>query len=134
MDTYSWYKQLIKPNWSPPSSVFGPVWTFLYILIAVSFGKVFLLFTQKQIPFIIILPFFLNLVFNLAFTPLQFGLQNNYLAAIDIILVLITLIWAMVSIYPFAKWVTLIQIPYLLWVLFATVLQLTITYLNMNKV
>lgn len=130
MDTYSWYKQLIKPTWSPPSSVFGPVWTFLYILIAVSFGKVFLLFTQKQIPFIIVLPFILNLIFNFAFTPLQFGLQNNYLAALDIILVLVTLIWAMVSIYPFAKWVTYIQIPYLLWVLFATVLQLTITYLN----
>lgn len=130
MDTYSWYKQLIKPSWSPPSSVFGPVWTFLYVLIAASFGKVFLLFTQKQIPFIVVLPFILNLIFNFAFTPVQFGLKNNYLAAIDILLVLITLIWAMVSIYPFAKWVTFIQFPYLLWVSFATVLQLTITYLN----
>ncbi len=130
MNTFNWYSQLIKPSWSPPSSVFGPVWTFLYILIAVSFGKIFLLFAQKQIPFIIVLPFILNLVFNFAFTPVQFGLKNNYLATIDIILVLITLIWAMVSIYPFVKWITFIQIPYLLWVLFATVLQLTITYLN----
>jgi len=85
---------------------------------------------QKQITFIIVLPFILNLIFNFAFTPLQFGLKNNLLAAIDILLVLGTLIWAMVAIYPHARWITYLQIPYLLWVSFATVLQLTITYLN----
>ncbi len=125
-----WYKQLIRPSWSPPSWIFGPVWTFLYILITVSFFKVFQLFFQKKISFLIALPFILNLIFNLAFTPLQFGLKNNYLAAIDILLVLTTLVWAMVAIYPHQKWITYIQVPYLLWVSFATVLQLTITYLN----
>jgi len=99
-------------------------------LIAVSFFKVFQLAFQKRISFIIALPFILNLVFNFAFTPLQFGLRNNLLAAVDILLVLITLIWAMVAIYPHQKWVAYLQIPYLLWVSFATVLQLTITYLN----
>ncbi|NQV88606.1 MAG: tryptophan-rich sensory protein [Parcubacteria group bacterium] len=129
-DTYSWYSKLIKPSWAPPSFVFGPVWTVLYILIAVSFGKVFLMAWRKQIGFTIALPFVLNLVFNFAFTPLQFGLQNNILAGIDILLVLGTLIWAMVAIYPHARWITYIQIPYLLWVSFATILQLTITFLN----
>lgn len=71
-----------------------------------------------------------NIIFNLAFTPLQFGLKSNLLAAIDILLVLATLVWAMVAIYPYAKWITYIQVPYLLWVSFATMLQLTITYLN----
>lgn len=85
---------------------------------------------QRQITFIIVLPFILNLIFNFAFTPLQFGLKNNLLASIDILLVLITLIWAMIAIYPHMGWITYIQIPYLLWVLFATMLQLTITYLN----
>jgi len=85
---------------------------------------------QKQIPFIVALPFALNLIFNFSFTYLQFGLKNNLLAGIDILLILGTLIWAMVAIYPFAKWVAYIQIPYLLWVLFATALQITITYLN----
>lgn len=130
MNTYNRYSQLIKPSWSPPSWLFGPVWTFLYILIAVSFGKVFLMTWQKQIAFVVALPFILNLVFNFAFTPLQFGLKNNLLAAVDILLVLGTLIWAMVAIYPHARWIAYIQIPYLLWVSFATVLQLTITYLN----
>ena len=130
MDNYNWYSQLIKPSWSPPAWLFGPVWTFLYVLIAVSFGKVFLMFFQKKVSFIVILPFILNLIFNFAFTPLQFGLKNNLLAAVDVILVLGTLIWAIIAIYPYARWVAYIQIPYLLWVSFATVLQLTITYLN----
>lgn len=130
MNTYNWYSQLIKPSWSPPSWLFGLVWTFLYVLIALSFGKVFLMAWQKRIALIVALPFILNLIFNFAFTPLQFGLKNNLLAAIDIFLVLGTLVWAMVAIYPHARWIAYIQIPYLLWVLFATVLQLTITYLN----
>ena len=130
VNSYNWYSQLIKPYWSPPSWLFGPVWTFLYILIAISFGKVFFMFFQKKVSFIAILPFILNLIFNFAFTPLQFGLNNNFLAAVDVILVLGTLIWAIIAIYPHARWVAYIQIPYLLWVSFATVLQLTITYLN----
>jgi translocator protein len=130
MNTNSWYQQIIKPTWSPPAAVFGPVWTFLYVLIAISFGKVFLLAFQRRIPLLVTLPFILNLVFNFAFTPLQFGLRNNFLATVDILLVLGTLIWAMIAIYSHAKWITYIQVPYLLWVTFATVLQLTITYLN----
>ena len=130
MSAYNWYSQLIKPEWAPAAWVFGPVWTFLYVLIAVSFGKAFYMAWRKQIPFIIAFPFILNLIFNFAFTPLQFGLKNNLLAAIDILLVLGTLVWAMVVIYPHARWIVYIQIPYLFWVSFATVLQLTITYLN----
>lgn len=130
MSTYNWYSQLIKPTWAPPSWVFGPAWTVLYILIAISFGKVFILLSQKQITFMVALPFILNLFFNFIFTWLQFGLKNNFLASIDILLILTTLIWAMIAIYPHVKWISYIQIPYLLWVTFATVLQLTVTYLN----
>jgi len=130
MSTYNWYQALVKPSWAPPSWLFGPVWTVLYILIAVSFGKVFLMTIKKEIPFIIALPFILNLIFNFAFTPIQFGLKNNLLAAVDIALVLGTLVWLMLAIYPHLKWITYIQIPYLLWVLFATILQFTVTFLN----
>ena len=130
MNSYNWYAKLIKPSWAPPAGIFGPVWTFLYILIAISFGKVFWLYFKKQISFLVVLPFILNLIFNFSFTPIQFGLKNNYLATLDILLVLFTLIWAIISIYPHARWISYIQIPYLLWVSFATILQLTITYLN----
>jgi tryptophan-rich sensory protein len=126
----NWYQSLVKPSWSPPAWLFGPVWTFLYILIIVSFGKVFQSFFKKEISFLILLPFVLNIIFNLIFTPLQFGLRSNLLAAIDIILVLITLIWAMIAIYPTFKWVTYMQIPYLMWVSIASVLQISILLLN----
>jgi len=130
METYSWYQTLIRPEWAPPAWLFGPVWSVLYALIAISFGYVAYMYFKGTIPFIVFLPFILNLAFNFAFTPLQFGLQNNILAAIDIILVLGTLVWALYAIHQYAPWVTFINAPYLLWVSFATILQLTITYLN----
>jgi len=130
MNSYNWYAQLIKPTWAPPSWLFGPAWSVLYLLIAISFGKVFIMFWQKKIPFLVALPFMLNLVFNFIFTPIQFGLKNNWLAALDISLVLITIVWSMIAIYPHLRWVTYMQIPYLAWVCFATVLQFTVTYLN----
>lgn len=130
MQETSWYQTLIKPEWAPPAWLFGPVWSVLYAIIAASFGYVFYLYFKGTIPFIIILPFILNLLFNLAFTPLQFGLKSNLLASLDILLVLVTLIWALYAIYQYVPWVTYINIPYLAWVGFATVLKLTITYLN----
>lgn len=130
MQEYSWYQQLIKPIWAPPAWLFGPVWTVLYVLIALSFGKVFYMTWKKKISPWVTSPFVLNLIFNFSFTPIQFGLRNNILAAIDIYLVLVTLIWAMVVIYPRARIISLMQIPYLIWVSFATVLQLSVTYLN----
>lgn len=130
METYNWYASLIKPSWAPPAWLFGPVWTVLYVIIAISYGYVGYLYMKGKVPFMVILPFILNIIFNLAFTPIQFGLQSNVLAALDILLVLGTLIWALWVIYPHAPWVAYVNIPYALWVLFATVLQLTITYLN----
>lgn len=129
-ESYNWYMTLIKPQWAPPGWVFGPVWTVLYVLIAVSFGAVFYKTFTGKLSWWIAFPFILNLVFNFAFTPLQFGLKSNALAACDILLVLVTMIWAFVVIWPHMRWVVYVNIPYLLWVVFATVLQLTITVMN----
>ena len=132
-ETYNWYQTLIKPSWAPPSWLFGPVWTVLYAIIVFSFGTLFYKVFTKQIPWIVALPFALNLLFNFIFTPIQFGLKNNLLASLDILLVAGTLIWALYAVWtavPMLRWVAYINIPYLLWVVFATVLQLTITFLN----
>ncbi len=130
MQTSTWYQDLISPDWAPPAWLFGPVWSLLYTIIAISFGYVGYLYFKGQIPFVVLLPFILNLVFNFAFTPLQFGLKNNLFASIDILLVLGTLVWALYAIYEYVPWVSYVNIPYLAWVSFASVLQLNITYLN----
>lgn len=136
------YAELLKPSWAPPSWLFGPVWSILYAIMAVTFGTVFYKAFTKEIPWIVALPFALNLVFNFAFPLIQFRLVNNFLASIDILLVLGTLIWALIALYSFGlklhietgastyAWIIYANIPYLLWVVFATGLQLTITYLN----
>lgn len=131
-NAYTWYQTLDKPFWAPPSWLFGPVWTVLYILIILSFGTVFYRTIQGKLPWTIAIPFLLNVVFNLLFTPIQFGLKNNLLACIDIILTLGTLVWAVVAIYPFTSWISYINIPYVLWGTFATILQITITILNLK--
>ncbi len=130
MQNYTQYMEWIQPSWAPPSWIFGPVWTVLYILIAISFGYVFVQFFKKRLPGKVALPFALNIIFNLAFTPIQFGLNNLPFASIDILLVLGTLIWAIRITQGRIPWVARINIPYLLWVCFATALQLTITVLN----
>ena len=129
-DSADWYTTLVKPFFSPPAWIFGPVWSVLYVIIAISFGYVLYLAFKKRIGWSLFLPFGLNLVFNAAFTPLQFGLKNNALAAVDIVLVLATLVWALRAIWRPIRWVAVVNLPYLAWVTFATVLQLSITWLN----
>ena len=105
----------------------------MYILIFISFGFIFIKLFNRDISFIIVLPFILNIIFNILFSPIQWVLRNNLLASIDILLMLITLIWIMVSIYPYYQWITYIQIPYLLWISFAFVLQASITKMNWDR-
>lgn len=131
--TKTWYKQLKKPPFAPPSWIFGPVWTVLYIIIAISFGYTAYSAYQGAIPLALLTPFALNLVSNFAYTPIQFGLRNLLLASVDILLVLGTLIVALSQIHAYIPWVTYVNIPYLLWVSFATILQLSITLMNRDK-
>ncbi len=142
MSNFDYYQSLIKPSWAPPAWLFSPVWSILYLIIFITFGFIFYKALTGKIPFIVALPFFLNFIFNFAFTPIQFGLKNNLLATIDILLVLITLCWALFSLWEFNlklnistgmapyTWILYANIPYLLWVLFATILQITITLMN----
>lgn len=133
MNTYKWYSQLRKPTWAPPRWLFGPVWSVLYVIIAITYGAVLYTADTGALSWLVVVPFALNLIFNFAFTPIQFGLKNNVLAAVDIVLVLGTLVWALVSLWgaaPSLHWAVYANIPYLVWVMFATYLQLTITYLN----
>ena len=130
MDTNQWYQQLNKPDWSPDQSVFGRVWSVLYVIIFAVNAFVLVRIIQGELDWRVGLPFWLNLALNFLFTPVQFGLRNNFWAMIIIYGVLATIVWSMIAIWPHAKLVTLAYAPYLLWVAIATVLQTSIWWLD----
>ncbi|OHA00578.1 MAG: hypothetical protein A3C11_02880 [Candidatus Sungbacteria bacterium RIFCSPHIGHO2_02_FULL_49_12] len=127
---YDQYDMLKKPSWAPRAKIFGSVWAVLYVLMAASYGYVFYMWWEGVIPFAVLVPFLLNLIFNFAFTTIQFGLRNLPLAAVDILLVLATLAWALVAIYPYNLLVVYANLPYLVWLCFATVLEIHINVIN----
>jgi len=130
MDWMDWYNSLQKPAWTPEPATIGLVWQVLYPIILVTFAFVFVQAVRRKVPWKAALPFALNLVANLAFTPIQFGLRNLLLTALDILVVWGTIIWMMIAIWKHYRWVALAQIPYFAWVSIATVLQLSISWSN----
>lgn len=125
-----WYDALQKPSWTPQPATIGTIWQLLYPIILVTFTWVFFQTAKGKLQWSIAIPFAINLAANLIFTPIQFGMRNLPLASLDITIVLASLIWAMVTIWPHSKLVALLQVPYLVWVSIATVLQLMITLMN----
>jgi benzodiazapine receptor len=130
MNWLDWYNTLAKPDWTPSPATIGVIWRILYPVIAVTFGYAFVQAVRQKIPWRVALPFAINLAANLAFTPIQFGLRNLPLATVDILIVLLTIPWMMAAVWRHYRWVTLAQVPYLLWVATATVLQISITAMN----
>ena len=130
MDFMTWYESLAKPSWTPDPATIGLVWQTLYPIILVTFAFVFVQAVRKKISWRVALPFAINLVANLAFTPIQFGLRNLTLAALDILVVWATILWMIAAVWKHYRWVAVAQVPYLIWVSIATVLQLSITWMN----
>ena len=90
-------------------------------------------YLHGELPLWLIVLFAVNLVSNVAYSPIQFGLKNNEAALADVVILDVTLITAMAGIYQFYPWITYTLIPYLTWVYAATVLQMSVTYLNRKK-
>ncbi len=128
--TTEWYQVLAKPGWAPPAPTFGIVWTILYPIIFVAYGYILVRVVGGSIPRFVAVPVLANLVANLAFTPIQFGLRNLDLAAVDIVVVLVTIVWSIAVIAPYSRWAVLALVPYFVWVTIATVLQISITVMN----
>ena len=126
----TWYETLVKPSWTPAPGVIGTIWTVLYPIILVVFGYVAFRVFRGEFPKALLVPIVINMVTNIAFTPIQFGLQNLPLATVDILLVLATIVWAMIAFWPHARIASLALIPYLIWVSTASVLQVSITLAN----
>jgi tryptophan-rich sensory protein len=130
MTFLEWYNALAKPSWTPDPAFIGLMWQILYPIIFVTFGFVFVQAARKKIPRAVALPFLINLLANLVFTPIQFGLRNMPLATVDILIVWGTIIWMAAAVWKHYRWVALAQLPYFAWVSVATVLQTAITWMN----
>lgn len=133
MTWIEWYNGLQKPTWTPEPSTIGLIWQILYPIIFVTFGFVFVQAIRKNVTWLVALPFAINLLANLIFTPIQFGLRSLPLAALDIVIVWATILWMIVAIWNKYRWIAVAQVPYLIWVSIATVLQLSITFWNWGR-
>jgi translocator protein len=133
MSWMDWYQSLAKPSWTPAPSTIGLIWQILYPIIAVTFAFVFWQAARGKIPPRVAIPFAINLIANLIFIPIQFGLRNLPLASADILIVWGTIVWCIVAVWRHHRWVALAQFPYLLWVSIATFLQLSITLMNPGR-
>lgn len=124
-----WHAALNKPAWNPPSWVFGPVWSTLYVLMAVSAWLVWRRggFAAQRRPLSL---FLVQLALNAAWSPLFFGLKQPGVAFVGIVLLwlaILATILAFRRVHPTAAW---LLVPYLAWVSFAAFLNGTLWRLN----
>lgn len=130
MEQQSFYLSQKLPPLAPPAWAFGVVWPFLYLLIFISYGIIIYKAVKGEVGFVFVLPFIINIIANALFTYFQFSLKNNILSTIDIVIVLVTIIITIVLLWSKYRTLAYLQIPYLIWVLFATYLQIGVTILN----
>lgn len=125
----NWFVTLNKPVFNPPNYLFGPVWTLLYILMGVSF---YLILQSKNaiLKNRAIMIFFIQLFLNFCWSFLFFKFQLVGIAFIEIIFIWVSIIIMIVTFYKINKVASWLQIPYLLWVSFASVLNGSIWILN----
>ena len=126
----TWYAALIKPSFSPPNWIFGPVWTSLYFLMGVSGYLIWKEGIKKKRVKIALFYFLIQLFFNFLWSVIFFGLHQPLLALGDIILLLAAIILTMMKFNKISKVAFYLLIPYLVWVSFATLLNISIVWLN----
>ena len=127
----TWYPTLVKPFFNPPNWVFAPVWTALYILMGVAAALVWdKINVQKEDVKKALLFFGVQLLLNSLWSYLFFGLHNIFLAAIEIVILLLLIYETFVIFKRIDKNAGYMLIPYLAWVGFATMLNISFLYLN----
>jgi len=123
------YSLLNKPSFSPSPSVFGPVWTVLYILMGIAAYLVWKERKRKNINWAMAL-FSAQLLLNFLWSIIFFGMNNYLLAFIEIIILLVLIIGTVLSFNKISKAAAYLLIPYLYWVCFATFLTFSVFKLN----
>ncbi|MDD4937612.1 MAG: tryptophan-rich sensory protein [Candidatus Shapirobacteria bacterium] len=120
----NWYvTDLIKPAFNPPSWVFGPVWTLLFFLMAIA---LYLVWTKKNNLFW----FWVQLILNILWSFLFFGLHSPLLAFYEIVFLWVAIFITVIKFWSYNKKAGILLLPYLIWVSFASFLNLSISRLN----
>lgn len=124
-----WYAGLAKPSWNPPGSVFGPVWTVLYVLMGVAAWLVWRRggFAGARVALSL---FLVQLTLNALWSWLFFGLQNPPLAFVEILVLWCAILATLVSFWKVRPAAGALLVPYLGWVSFAAALNLQLWRLN----
>lgn len=124
-----WYADLAKPVWNPPPWLFGPVWSTLYLMMAVAAWRVWSLggFPARKRPLTL---FLVQLGLNALWTPLFFGLHRPGLALFEIILLWVAIVATLRAFHRVDRPAAFLLLPYLAWVTFATVLNATLWQMN----
>lgn len=128
MFTSTWYNSLTKPFLSPPNWVFTPVWTVLYVTIFISI--VLYIIKPAENKTLGYIYFVAQIILNLSWSPAFFMAQNIFAALIIVVLLDIFILLTILKFYSVSKAAGLILIPYFLWALFATYLNLGYLLLN----
>ena len=125
----TWYADLAKPSFTPPDRVFGPVWTALYMLMAIAAWRVWRVADRdtRRGPLTL---FALQLALTLGWTVVFFGLQKIGAAVATIFVLDVGVVVTTLAFRPIDRWAGLLMVPYLAWVIFATVLTIAIWRLN----
>jgi tryptophan-rich sensory protein len=126
----NWYANLNKPSFNPPNWIFGPVWTTLYIMMGISAYLVWRKGLDNKLVRLALICFVIQLALNALWTPLFFGLRSPLAGLIDIILLLSAIDLTAILFLIISKPAALLLVPYVLWVLFATILNAAIYLLN----
>ena len=125
----TWFLLLRKPWFNPPAYLFAPVWTILYLLMGISLFYVWRAgfhYMRKQA----LLVFGIQLLLNFLWSVLFFSLHRIFLSVIDIVLLWILIAWMIMVFWKIKPPAGILQVPYLLWVSFATALDTAIMALN----
>jgi tryptophan-rich sensory protein len=124
----TWYGGLVKPSWNPPNGVFGPVWTVLYATMAVA-G--WLVWRRGGLASWLALRWFaVQLVLNVGWSAVFFGLQMPGLAVLEIVVLWLAIVATLITSWRVSRLAGILFVPYLLWVSFAAVLNFAIWRLN----
>lgn len=126
----TWYTTLQKPFFNPPNWIFGPVWTLLYLMMGISLYIVWNTKTHTKERRQGLSLFFVQLAFNVLWSILFFGLKSPTAAFVCIILLWLAIFLTIKNFLQKSKAAGWLLIPYIAWVSFAAVLNLSIVILN----